>query len=201
MAAPILSRSSVLSEEDLVTIVHETGQAHIQAIAKRETVSERLSHAIVEKGDDDTVATLIRNDGAQLARSTYEQVARRAEDSEILQEPLVERADAPRDLLNDLMVVVSRTLRDKISQRFDKLEPGVLEAALAASQARLEKRMAEDQAINEARRYIASKTGPQGTGRRVAGQPAARKKTRALRLGLRRADRGGLLHRQARAGA
>jgi uncharacterized protein (DUF2336 family) len=95
VAAPILSRSSVLSEEDLVTIVHETGQAHIQAIAKRETVSERLSHAIVEKGDDDTVATLIRNDGAQLARSTYEQVARRAEDSEILQEPLVERADAP----------------------------------------------------------------------------------------------------------
>ena len=157
VAAPILSRSSVLTEEDLVTIVHETGQAHIQAIAKRETVSERLSHAIVEKGDDDTVATLIRNDGAQLSRSTYEQVARRAEDSEILQEPLVERADAPADLLNDLMVVVGRTLRDKISQRFDKLEPGVLEAALAASQARLEKRMAEDQAINEARRYIASK--------------------------------------------
>ena len=157
VAAPILTRSSVLSEEDLVTIVHETGQAHIQAIARRESVSERLSHAIVEKGDDHSVAALIRNEGAQLSRSTFEEVARRAEDSEILQAPIVERGDAPADLLNDLMVVVSRTLRDKISQRFETLEPGVLEAALAASQARLEKRMAEDKALVEAQRYIASK--------------------------------------------
>lgn len=157
VAGPILSRSKVLTEDELITIVHETGQAHIQAIARRDTVPERVSHAIVEKGDDHAVATLVQNDGAQIARATFEEVTRRAETSEVLQAPLVGRADTPNDLLNDLMMVVNRTLRDKITERFDKLEPGVLEAALAASQQRLEKRLAEDKEVAEARRFIASK--------------------------------------------
>ncbi|MFW5661774.1 MAG: DUF2336 domain-containing protein, partial [Oceanicaulis sp.] len=158
VAAPILSRSSVLNEEDLVTIVHESAsQAHIRAVAQRASVPERVSHAIVEKGDDHTVARLVENDGAKLSRETFETVTRRAETSEILHKPLVERADTPADLMNDLMSVVSATLRDKISERFDTLDPGVLEAALAASQRRLEARLAEDKEIAEARRFIAAK--------------------------------------------
>lgn len=157
VAGPILSRSGVLSEEELVTIVHESGQAHMRAIAAREELGERLSHAIVEKGDDDTVARLVENQGAKLSRETFETVARRAEESDVLQGPLVERSDAPADLLNDLMMVVNKTLRAKIQDRFDSLEPGVLEAALAASHRRLEARLAEDKDIAEARRFIAAK--------------------------------------------
>ncbi|XBQ16303.1 MAG: DUF2336 domain-containing protein [Oceanicaulis sp.] len=158
VAAPILQRSGVLSEEDLVTIVHESAsQAHLRAVAARKTVPERVSHAIVEKGDDDTVAKLVENDGAKLSRETFETVARRAETSETLQKPMVERVDAPPDLLNDLMMVVSSTLRQKIADRFDRLEPGVLEAALAASQRRLEARLAEDREVAEARKLIAAK--------------------------------------------
>lgn len=157
VAGPILSRSGVLSDEDLVTIVHESSQAHMRAIAARDEVGERLSHALVEKGDDHTVAALVSNTGATLSRETFETVARRAEESEVLQAPLVERQDAPADLLNDLMMVVNNTLRARIQERFDNLEPGVLEAALAASQRRLEARIAEDKDIAEARRFIAAK--------------------------------------------
>ena len=154
VAGPILSRSAALSEEDLVTIVHERGQDHMRAIAKREAVPERVSHAIVERGDDATVAGLVDNPGARLSRETFEQVTRRAEDSEVLQGPLVNRADTPADLLNDLMMVVETTLREKIMARFDRLEPGVLEAALAASHQRLESRLAEDRDVAEARKFI-----------------------------------------------
>lgn len=157
VAAPILSRSGVLSEEDLVTIVHESTQAHMRAIAVRPQVGERLSHAIVEKGDDHTVAKLVSNSGAKLSRETFETVTRRAEDSETLQAPLVERADTPADLLSDMMMVVNKTLRARIQDRFESLEPGVLEAALTASQRRLESRIAEDQDIAEARRFITAK--------------------------------------------
>ena len=154
VAGPILSRSGVLTEDDLVTIVHERGQAHMRAIAERDQVPERVSHAIVERGDDATVAGLVENPGAKLSRETFETVSRRAEQSEVLQAPLVERADTPADLLNDLMMVVESTLREKIMERFDSLEPGVLEAALAASHQRLESRLAEDRDIAEARRFI-----------------------------------------------
>ncbi len=154
VAAPILSQSGVLSEDELVTIVHESGQAHIRAIAERESVPERLSHAIVERGDDNAVAVLVENEGATLSRETFETVTRRAENSPALQKPLVERADTPVDLLNDLTVVVEAALRSKIMDRFEALEPGVLEAALAASRQRLQSRLTEDQDIAEAQKAI-----------------------------------------------
>ena len=154
VAGPILSQSRVLTEEDLVAIVHERGQDHMRAIAVREQVPERVSHAIVERGDDETVANLVENPKAKLSRETFETVTRRAEDSEVLQAPLVNRSDTPVDLLNDMMMVVESTLREKIMERFDTLEPGVLEAALAASHQRLESRLAEDKEIAEARKFI-----------------------------------------------
>ncbi|MCC5996065.1 MAG: DUF2336 domain-containing protein [Oceanicaulis sp.] len=157
VAGPILSRSSVLKEEDLVTIVHERGQDHIRAVAGRERIGERLSSAIVEQGDDKAVAALVNNPGSRLNRQAFEAVTRRAETSPELQAPLVARTDTPADLLNDLMVVVETHLREQIVSRFDSLEPGVLEAALAASHKRLAARLEEDQMLAEARRFIAAK--------------------------------------------
>ena len=157
IAAPILRQSSVLNESDLITIVQEHGQAHIRAIAERAEVPEQLADAIVERGDDRSVATLIENDGAQLSRNAFETVTQRAETSETLQTPLVRRADTPSDLLGDLMSVVGSSLRDMILKRFEALEPGVVETALAASQARLESRIVKDAEIEQARKYIASR--------------------------------------------
>ena len=154
VAGPILSQSGVLSDEDLVTIVHEKGQDHMRAIAGRASVPERVSHAIVERGDDQTVAHLVRNEGASLSRETFETVAKRAENAEALHAPLVERQNTPPDLLNDLMMVVETTLRKQIIDRFETLDPGVLEAALAASRQRIEARINEDKDIAEARKFI-----------------------------------------------
>lgn len=158
VAGPILERSNVFSEEDLVRLVHETGQDHMRAISKRNDVTEQVSSAIVERGDDTTVATLISNDNAQLSRETYEEVSRRAEVCVELQKPFVNRAETPPDLLKDLMMVVESSLRDTISKKFDKLDPGVLEAALAASHHRLESRIAQDKEIAEARKFISIKS-------------------------------------------
>lgn len=157
VAAPILQKSGVLSEEDLLAIVHETSQQHLRAISARTSVPERISHAIVERGDDETVATLVKNEGAQLSRQTFEVVSERAQTSETLQAPLAHRVDTPTDLLADLTHVVEGALREHIQRRFDKLDPGVLEAALAASHTRLEARLKEDKAITEAQRFITSK--------------------------------------------
>jgi len=157
VAAPILQSSTVLSDEDLIDVVQESTQAHMQAISKRASVSEAVSDAIVEHGDDDTIATLVRNDGAQLSRTTFEVVTRRAETSRTLQGPLVDRRDTPADLLNDLMLVVENKLREKILERFDDLEPGVLEAALAASHDRLAARIEEDREIAEAKKFVRGK--------------------------------------------
>ena len=72
VAAPMLARSSVLSDDDLLSIAETAGQGHLKAMSGREDVCERLSDTIVRRGDDATVARLIRNDGARLSRETFE---------------------------------------------------------------------------------------------------------------------------------
>ena len=154
VAAPILSRSAVLSEDDLLSIAETGGQHHLQAISQRDEVGERLSDTIVRRGDDETVARLIGNDGARLSRQTFEAVTERAERAPVLQGPLVERGDTPNDLLADLMLTVGNHLRDRIMERFDEVDPAVLEQAMQASRARLAERLAEDTAIEEARKFV-----------------------------------------------
>ena len=154
VAAPILQRSRALGEEDMVHLAETQGEAHLRALSARETVPERVAEVIVEKGDDVTVAGLVENPGAQLSRAAHEAVAQRAEASPVLQRPVVRREDTPADLLHDLMMVVESSLREQIMNRFDHMEPGAVEAALAASRARLEKRLSEDKAMAEARRFI-----------------------------------------------
>ncbi|TRO96531.1 DUF2336 domain-containing protein [Glycocaulis profundi] len=154
VARPILERSARLNEDDLLRIVHEKGEAHMRAISGRAVVPEKVSEIIVEKGDDHTVARLVGNEGAQLSRAAHETVAKRAETSPVLQAPLAQRSDTPPDLLHDLMMVVETSLRERIMSRFEAMEDGAVEAALAASRARLEKRLSEDRDIAEARKWI-----------------------------------------------
>ncbi len=157
VAAPILAKSTVLEEKDLLDIAETGQQTHLQAITRREEVSERLSDTIVRRGDDETVASLIQNDGAKLSRETFETVTERAETSTILQAPLVERQDTPNDLLADLMLTVETRLRERIVERFDQVDPKVIENAMAASRARLAKRLEEDKELEAARKFIRSK--------------------------------------------
>ncbi len=156
VAGPMLSKSSVLSEDDLVSIAEEGCQDHLKAMSKREAVSERLSDTIVRRGDDETVATLISNEGAQISRETFETVSERAETSEILQAPLVKRTDTPNDILADMMLTVRNHLRDLIMDRFDGVDPAIIDQAMAVSKARLAARIQNDKQVEEARKFIAA---------------------------------------------
>ncbi|WP_297735392.1 DUF2336 domain-containing protein [uncultured Maricaulis sp.] len=156
VAGPMLSQSSVLSEDDLVSIAEKGCQDRLKAMSKREEVSERLSDTIVRRGDDETVATLISNEGAQISRETFETVSERAETSEILQAPLVKRSDTPNDILADMMLTVRNHLRDQIMERFDSVDPAIIDQAMAVSKARLAARIRNDKQIEDARKFIAS---------------------------------------------
>jgi uncharacterized protein (DUF2336 family) len=137
VATPVLRHSQALTEEALLRVVAAKSQAHILAVTKRETVSARLSEAIVDKGSDEVVSSLLANARAQFSDQTYEAVARRAETSRLLQAPLVRRQGVPIDLLNDLYMKVEKDLRKEIVQKFDSVPPADLEKAFERSRARV----------------------------------------------------------------
>jgi len=137
VAVPVLRSCSALQESDLLDVVRVKGQGHLRAVSQRDTVTEAVSDMIVERGDDDTLGVLVRNDGARLSRSGHEAVADRAQSNPDLQEALVNRAAMPPDLLNEMYFIVEARLRQKILERNAALPPDRLEAAMAAGRGRL----------------------------------------------------------------
>src|SRR5215469_7276224 len=137
VATPVLRHSRALSEETLLRVVAEKSQAHIMAVTKRDGVSEKLSEAIVNKGNDEVVSSLLANEGALISDTTYETVAKRAETSTMLQAPLVRRQGVPIDLLNGLYLKVEAGLRREIVQKFGTVSPADLEKAFERSRGRV----------------------------------------------------------------
>lgn len=155
VAAPILTRSSLLNEDDLIAIVESHGDRHMRAIAKRETVSAALSDAIVMRGDDLTVNTLLGNEHALIARPTMERVVERAQASVMLHDNLLNRHDLPIDLMNEMYFAVEERLRQVILKRNAAADPSDVEAALGKARERLAVRVREETAdLDAARRRI-----------------------------------------------
>ena len=137
VAEIVLRTSTVLTDEDLLGVVRSKGQGHLRAVSARASVSEAVSDVIVERGDDDTLGTLLRNDGARLSRSASETAVQRARANPALHEATVERKALPADLLNDMYFVVEARLRQQILEQNAAMDPVLLESALAAGRARV----------------------------------------------------------------
>jgi len=133
VAEPILKRSKALTESDLIHVVSTKGQDHMRAVSQREEVSESVSGVIIARGDDTTVNTLLRNDGARLSRASNEAVVQRAQTSPALHEAIINRKGLPIDLMNDMYFVVESRLRERIMQENALLDPATLEQALSKS--------------------------------------------------------------------
>ena len=137
VAAPVLTASPVLTEADLIGVVRSRGQGHMRAVSRRAAVSEAVSDAIVERGDDETLGVLLGNEGANLSRAASETAVERARANPALHAVTVERASLPPDLLNDLYFDVEARLRQRILEQNARLDPALLESALAAGRARV----------------------------------------------------------------
>jgi uncharacterized protein (DUF2336 family) len=131
VAEPVLSRG-VLSEATLMQIAASEGQERLRAISRREHVPQAVSHAIVQRSDDETLGVLLRNNGAEMSRATQESVIERAAANPALHEAVIDRHNLPVDLLNEMYFVVEARLRDRILARNVQLDPAELEAALEA---------------------------------------------------------------------
>lgn len=121
VAAPLLEFSNVLSDDDLIDIVHNRSEEHRLVIASRANVPERVGEAIAEHGGTSSVVKLVRNSSAELGQSTLER--------------LVERASKDAELANNLRGRTDidwKTLRgeihlagDKVLETIAQIEPTV----------------------------------------------------------------------------
>jgi uncharacterized protein (DUF2336 family) len=112
VSLPVLEDCLLLSDSDLMAIIGTGSDAKQTAIAKRPEVSAVLSEALVDKGSENVVATLVSNPRAQLSDQSLNKVVDRFPTSALVQEPLVKREQLPVTVAERLVNQVSEKLKD-----------------------------------------------------------------------------------------
>ncbi len=119
VAFPILVNCQALQDPDLLEIIQYRTMEHQLAIAMRPRLSEDVSHALVETGNEDVITKLLDNETACIADHTLERLVDESHHIERFHEPLARRYDLPQHLVKKLYWVVSAALREHIVQRFE----------------------------------------------------------------------------------
>ena len=115
VARPVLMKSGVLQDTDLIDIIKQCSQEHLMAVSTREKVSEQVADVLVEKGNDRVLGSLAGNAGAELSRNAMENMVARSEGGDrALNEALVMRDNMPADLMQKMYNHVSSALREYI---------------------------------------------------------------------------------------
>lgn len=111
VAFPILSESKVLKDNDLIEVIHHRTLEHQLAVAIRQTVSEAVSDALVEQGNERVIRTLLQNDNAQISEKTMAFLVEQSERMNSFQEPILRRRDLKPDMAKRMFLWVSAALR------------------------------------------------------------------------------------------
>jgi len=95
VALPMLKFSEVLTDDDLIEIVRGREPAKQVAIAQRPGVSEAVSDALVDTGNEAAVAHLVGNEGAALSEDAFERVINNYHESTSVADSLARRPNLP----------------------------------------------------------------------------------------------------------
>ncbi|MDD9878435.1 MAG: DUF2336 domain-containing protein [Magnetovibrio sp.] len=136
VAFPILSENAVLHDEQLIEVIRHRTLEHQMAVAIRRTVSEDVSAALVEQGNERVIRTLLQNKDAQISGTTMEFLVEQSERVDSFQEPVLHRRELKPEMAKRMYLWVSAALRKHIVENcgLDKSEvDDLLEQAAMAS--------------------------------------------------------------------
>lgn len=119
VAVPMIESSSILTDEDLVAIIASQGPAKQVAVAGRPDVSEAVSEALVDSGNEAAVSRLVSNEGARIAEGTFQKVVDGFGESARVQAAMVNRRSLPVTVAERLVALVSESLQEQLMRRHE----------------------------------------------------------------------------------
>jgi uncharacterized protein (DUF2336 family) len=116
VARPILESSPVLTDDELVDIVRTNAMQYALAVAGRESVSEALSDALVDTGEQQVVVRVVGNTGAKLSNRALQRITEDYRNDREVQDRLVRRPELPYELVEQLVGVIGDRLEWELIQ-------------------------------------------------------------------------------------
>src|SRR4051812_22943663 len=110
VALPLIARSPLLSDDDLIDLVR-AGKADVQlTIAERPLIGTAVAAAIADAGTADACLALMQNCEADVALASVERIVERFGHLAAIRQNLLARDDLPMALRQSLLSKLSRTL-------------------------------------------------------------------------------------------
>ncbi len=120
VSGPVLQFSPVLTDEDLLEIItHGTATGQLNAISKRQNVSESVVDALVETSNVEAIGLLLGNDSAQIREETLDRVINEAREVESWHFPLIKRPLLSLNAAKKLAGFVAQNLLEVMTARTD----------------------------------------------------------------------------------
>ncbi len=129
VAHPILIKSEVMRDSELIEIVQYRTMEHQVAVAMRPSLSEPLSNALIKTGNQRVITALIENQGASIAETDLQALVDQAEEVSAYRSPLAQRQDLSPTLARKLYWSVSAALREHLVSSYD-LDPKELDDSI-----------------------------------------------------------------------
>ncbi len=120
VAAPVLERSVLLSDEDLLEIINGgPPQGALSAISRRASVAQSVADVIAAGDDREAIAELLANPSAQIREETLDSIVDRAPEVESWHAPLVRRPKLSPSSALRIAAFVADTLLEALRRRED----------------------------------------------------------------------------------
>jgi uncharacterized protein (DUF2336 family) len=120
VAGPIVGESPVLTDEDLLSVLHANPPAGvIGSMARRDGLSTKVAAGIVDSGNSDAIGCLLANKSAQIREETLDAVLEHAPDHPSWHRPLVYRPALTGSAMRKLSQFVALGLLEALASRPD----------------------------------------------------------------------------------
>ena len=130
IARPIIARSPVLQDHDLIRLLVQATLEHQIEIARRPHLKAPVVEAIIGQDEPAVLTALASNETAEVSSDAMRRLVNRSRDVVALRSPLARHPKLSSDLAEQLYLLVGRALRDALSARFH-LDAAQMQAAVS----------------------------------------------------------------------
>jgi uncharacterized protein (DUF2336 family) len=129
IARPIIARSPVLQDHDLIRLLVQATLEHQIEIARRPRLPAPVVEAIISRDEPAVLTALASNETAEISPDAMGRLVSRSREVVALRSPLARHPKLSSDLAEQLYLLVGRALREALISRFH-LDPTKMQGAV-----------------------------------------------------------------------
>lgn len=130
VAGPVLQKSPVLDENDLIAVARNRSEAHRAALAQRPELNTQITDALVDRREQSVLVALIGNDTARLSADGAGALTEIASSNMVVAQALAVRLQLPATAVMQILLAAKSAVIDTLAGSAPQASAGDITAAV-----------------------------------------------------------------------